>query len=129
MEYKITNKQLFNSFKSLMKEYSELEQADKSYDWWEQEKGGYIDLNVINFYEDVELDWEDDTWILQYQPEKGDVDPDLEVPILRYDEYVLRNTVQIFGKEIFEKLLKEWFNNNYQVGFNNPVKSVTTENF
>ena len=38
MEYKITNKQLFNSFKSLMKEYSELERGDRSYDWWIEEK-------------------------------------------------------------------------------------------
>jgi hypothetical protein len=129
MEYKLTNKQLSNSFNSLMKEYSELQMSEKSYDWYEHEKGRYIDLNVFNFYEDVELDWEDDTWILQYQPEKGDIDPDLEVPILRYDEYVLRNTLQIFGKEMFEELLKEWFNNNYQIGYDNPVKSVSTEHF
>jgi hypothetical protein len=129
MEYKITNKQLFNSFKSLMKEYSELERGDRSYDWWIEEKVGYVDLDVLNFYEDVELDWEDDTWIFQYQPEKGDIDHDLEVPILRYDDYVLRNTILIFGKDMFENLLKEWFNSNYQFQINNPVKSVTTENF
>jgi hypothetical protein len=111
-----------------MKEYSELERGDRSYDWWVQEKAGYIELDVFNFYDDVELDWEDDTWIFQYQPEKGDIDPDLEVPILRYDDYVLRNTILIFGKDIFENLLKEWFNNNYQFQINKPVKSVTTEN-
>lgn len=129
MEYKITRGQLFNSFKSLMKDYSELEQGEKSYDWWNQEKGRYVDLDVINFYEDIENDWEEDQWILQYQPKKGDIDPDLEVPILRYGEYNFRNIIQIFGEDIFEKLLKEWFNNNYQVGFDNPVKSVTIEHF
>ena len=129
MEYKITHNQLFKSFNSLMKEYSELQMTERSYDWYVHEKGRYVDLNVFNFYDDVELDWEDDSWIFQYQPEKGDIDPDLEVPILRYDDYTLRNTIQIFGKEMFEKLLKEWFNNNFQIGYNNPVKSVTIENF
>lgn len=129
MEYKITIQQLTNSFKSIMKEYSELEQGEKSYDWWEEKKGGYIDLDVFNFYKDIENDWEDDSWILQYQPKKGDIDPNLEVPILRYSEYDFKNIKQIFNKEMFEELLKEWFNSNYQVGRDNPVKSVTTEHF
>ena len=65
MEYKLTNKQLSNSFKSIMREYSELESAERSYDYYDYEKPGYVDANVVNYYEDLEEDWESDDWIFQ----------------------------------------------------------------
>jgi len=127
MEYKLTNKQLFNSFKSIMEEYSELEKGEKSYDYYDYEKPGYVDANVINYYEDLE-DWEDDDWIFQVQYDKGDWGHGLELPILRYAEYMengrFRNTKSVFG-DLFEPLLKEWFNSVYPV--ETPIKTVTKE--
>jgi hypothetical protein len=127
MEYKLTNKQLFNSFKSIMEEYSELDSTEKSYDYYDYEKSNYVDANVINYYEDLEEDWESDDWIFQVQYERGDWGHGLELPILRYGEYVgpggFGTIKSIFG-DLFEPLLEEWFNSTYHV---EPIKTVTKE--
>jgi hypothetical protein len=128
MEYKLTNEQLFNSFKSIMREYSELESAEKSYDYYDYEKSNYVDANVVNYYEDLEEDWESDDWIFQVQYDKGDWGHGLELPILRYGEYMesgrFMNIKSLFG-DYFDPLLKEWFNNTYPV--ETPIKTVTKE--
>jgi hypothetical protein len=128
MEYKLTNKQLSNSFKSIMREYSELDSTEKSYDYYDYEKSNYVDANVINYYEDLEEDWESDDWIFQVQYEKGDWGHGLELPILRYSEHMgpggFGNVKSLFGN-LFEPLLKEWFNSTYPV--ETPIKTVTKE--
>jgi hypothetical protein len=128
MEYKLTNKQLFNSFKSIMEEYSELDSQDRSYDYYDYEKHGYVDANVVNYYENEEEDWEDDDWIFQVQYERGDWGKGLELPILRYAEYQesgrFMSLKSIFG-DLFEPLLKEWFNKTYPL--EQPIKTVTKE--
>jgi hypothetical protein len=128
MEYKLTNEQLFNSFKSIMREYSELESAEKSYDYYDYEKPGYVEANVINYYEDLEEDWESDDWIFQVQYERGDWGHGLELPILRYGEYMESGRFMaiksLFG-DYFDPLLKEWFNGTYPV--ETPIKTVTKE--
>ena len=65
MKYIITESKLQSTFNSIMKEFSELERAEKSYDWYDHDKSRYVDLDTINFYEDGEYDWEDDSWDLQ----------------------------------------------------------------
>jgi len=129
MEYKLTKKQLFNSFKSIMREYSKLDSAEKSYDYYDSEKHRYVDANVDNYYEDLEMDWEDDDWIFQVQYKRGDWGHGLELPILRYGEYMgsgrFMTIKSLFG-DLFEPLLKEWFNNTYPV--KTPIKTVTKEN-
>jgi hypothetical protein len=129
MEYKLTKKQLFNSFKSIMEDYSKLDSAEKSYDYYDYEKHRYVDANVVNYYEDLEEDWENDDWIFQVQYERGDWGHGLELPILRYAEYMENgrfiNTKSFFG-DIFEPLLKEWLNGTYPV--KTPIKTVTKEN-
>ena len=128
MEYKLTNKQLFNSFKSIMEEYSELDSQDRSYDYYDYEKSNYVDANVTNYYEDLEEDWESDDWIFQVQYERGDWGHGLELPILRYGEYMgsgrFMTIKSLFG-DYFEPLLKEWFNSTYPV--ETPIKTVTKE--
>ena len=107
----------------MMREYSDLEHTGKSYDYWIQEKPGYSDINVENYYENIEMDYEDDQWILQYQEEPGDIGTPDEVPILRYGEWTFRNIITILGKENFERLLGEWYTDVY--GW--PVKTVKDE--
>ena len=99
--------------------YSDLESAVRSYDYWVQEEGRYVDLDVLNFYEDPEEDWENDDWTLQYQDTPGDEGRDEDLPILRYGEYWIKNIQSIFGDH-FESLLKEWFEKTY----NYEVKTI-----
>ena len=124
MKYTITDDRLLELFSNVVKEYSELEVAERSYDFYNSEKGRYADLDVYNYYEDVEEDWEDDGWILQVQYMKGDAGKGMELPILRYADYTFRNVIAMFG-EYFEPLLKEWFNKTYSP--KTPIKTVTKE--
>jgi len=128
MKLKIKDNQIYKLFDSVMRDYAHLESAERSYDWYDYEKHGYVDFNTVNYYEDVEMDWEDDGWIFQVQYEKGDVGVGLELPILRYAEYqgsgIFNNLKSMFGSH-FEPLLKEWFNQTYPV--ETPIKTVTNE--
>lgn len=124
MEYKVTNEQLLKVFSTVMSEYSDLEVAERSYDYWDQERGRYADVDVDNYYRDVEEDYEDDSWILQVQYQKGDIGEGKELPILRYGEWWFRNVMIMFGNH-FEHLLGEWFNATYPV--KTPIKTVTKE--
>ena len=124
MNYTITDDRLLEVFSSVMKEYSELEVAERSYDFYNYEKGRYADLDFDNYYKDVEEDWEDDNWILQVQYMKGDVGKGMELPILRYDEWWFRTIIPMFG-DYFELLLKEWFNKTYSP--KTIIKTVTKE--
>ena len=72
MDLKIKYDKLYSVFEKLMEPYSNLDHTEKSYDYWVQEKGRYVDFDVINFYQDIENDWEDDDWVMQYQNEPGD---------------------------------------------------------
>ena len=56
MKYTITDDRLLELFSNVVKEYSELEVAERSYDFYNSEKGRYADLDVYNYYEDVEED-------------------------------------------------------------------------
>jgi hypothetical protein len=112
MNFNIKYDKLFSSFEKMMKPYSDLEMTNRSYDYWVQEKSRYVDLYVLNFYEDVDTDWEDDDWILQYQDDPGDEGRYEDLPILRYGEYWIKNTQTIFGN-YFESLLKDWFEKTY----------------
>ena len=128
MEYKLTKKQLFNSFKSIMEDYSKLDSAEKSYDYYDSEKHRYVDANVDNYYEDLEMDWENDDWIFQVQYERGDWGKGLETPILRYAEYMGTGrftSIKLMFGDLFEPLLKEWFNNTYPV--EQSIETVTKE--
>jgi len=121
MNYTITNDRLLNIFSNAMIDYSNLEYTDKNYDYYVYEKNRYVDFNVMNYYRNIDEDWEDDMWILQVQYEEGDIGVGLELPILRYSGWVFRNIIPMFG-DLFEPLLKEWFNKTYSPKY--PIKTV-----
>ena len=123
MDIKIRDNQLMRVFSGMMKEFSELEHAEKSYDYWMEEKQKYSDIYVENFFEDIEFDYEDDQWILQYQKTPGDIGKPEELPILRYGDWRFKNIISILGKDNFERLLGEWFTDIYGL----PVKTVKVE--
>ena len=114
MDLKIKYDKLYSVFEKLMEPYSNLDHTEKSYDYWVQEKGRYVDFDVINFYRDIDNDFEDDDWIMQYQDIPGDEGRDEDLPILRYgDGYSFKSEQSMFGKH-FEKLLKDWFEKVYK---------------
>ena len=119
---------ILDLFSKVMEEYSNLESTQKSYDYYDYEKNRYVDANVVNYYRNLETDWEDDDWIFQVQYDEGDWGKGLETPILRYGEYMehgrFTTIKSMFGNQ-FESLLKEWFNNTYPV--EQPIKTVTKE--
>ena len=82
-----------------------------------------LDLNVVNYCQSIDDDYEDDNWILQYQVEPGDHGKNFKLPILRYSDYEFRLLISMLGESRFEELLGEWFTKTY--GW--PVNSVTPE--
>ena len=112
MNFNIKHDRIYSLFEEMMKEYSNLDYTEKSYDYWVQEKGGYVDWDVLNFYHNIEEDYEYDDWVMQYQSEPGDEGRDEDLPILRYGGYSFKSTQSMFGKH-FEPLLKDWFEKVY----------------
>ena len=120
MDLKIKYDKLYSVFEKLMVPYSNLDHTEKSYDYWVQEKSRYVDLDVLNFYGNIdEEEWENDEWILQYQDTPGDEGNDEDLPILRYSEYDFKTLNSIFGDHL-NGLLKDWFEKAY----NHKVKTV-----
>lgn len=119
MNVNIKYDKLFSTFEKMMEEYSNLDYTEKSYDYWVQEKGRYVDFDVLNYYHDIENDFEDDDWVIQYQDRPGDEGRNEDLPILRYGEYSFTTTQSMFGNH-FESLLKDWFEKTY----NHKVKTV-----
>jgi hypothetical protein len=113
MDVKIKYDKLYSIFEKLMDPYTNLEYTKKSYDYWVQEKGRYVDFDTTNFYHDLEEDWENDDWVVQYQDEPGDEGVEEDLPILRYGEnYSFPNIETIFN-QYFDDLLKDWFEKVY----------------
>jgi len=113
MNVNIKYDKLLSTFEKMMEEYSNLDHTEKSYDYWVQEKDGYVDWDVLNFYHDIEEDYEDDDWVMQYQNEPGDEGRPEDLPILRYgDGYSFKSEQSMFG-HYFDELLKDWFEKVY----------------
>ena len=60
MDLKIKPQQLYDAFTSMMKVYSNLEHYERSYDYYVQDKGRYVDLDVVNYCVSVDDDYEDE---------------------------------------------------------------------
>lgn len=123
MKYTINDSQLHSVFNTVMGDFNLLESTERCYDSWVYEKNRYVDLCVINYYKNIDEDWEDDQWIIQYQDTPGDIGTPDEVPLLRYSEYYFRNPINMFGVELFQYLLKHWFENT----FGKNLKTVMPE--
>ena len=113
MDVKIKYGKLFSAFEKLMEPYSNLDHSEKSYDYWAQEKGDYVDWDVINFYNDIEEDYEDDDWVMQQQNEPGDEGEEDNLPILRYGEHYSFPNIETMFNQYFDELLKDWFEKIY----------------
>ena len=120
MDLKIKYDKLYSVFEKLMVPYSNLDHTEKSYDYWVQEKGRYVDFDVLNFYHDIENDFEDDDWVMQYQIDEGDVGDKDNLPILRYGEHYSFPNIETMFNQYFDDLLKDWFKKTY--GF--EVKTI-----
>jgi hypothetical protein len=120
MDIKIKYDKLFSIFDKVMQPYSNLDHTEKSYDYWVQEKGDYVDWDVLNFYNDIEEDYEDDDWVMQYQSEPGDEGEEEDLPILRYGEHYSFPNIESMFSQYFDELLKDWFEKVY--GYN--VKTI-----
>ncbi len=114
MDVKIKYNKLFSAFEKLMEPYSNLDHTEKSYDYWVQEKGDYVDWDVLNFYNDIEEDYEDDDWIMQYQNEPGDEGQPEDLPILRYAKGYSFPNIETMFNQYFDELLKDWFEKTYE---------------
>ena len=120
MNVKIKYDKLFSAFEKMMEPYSNLDRTEKSYDYWVQEKGRCVDFDVINFYQDIDEDYEDDDWVMQYQNEPGYVGDYGKIPILRYGEHYSFPNIETMFNQYFDDLLKNWFKKTY--GF--EVKTI-----
>ena len=122
MDVKIKYDKLFSTFEKMMEEYSNLDHTEKSYDYWVQGKMNYVDWDVLNFYHNIEEDYEDDDWVMQYQNEPGDEGREEDLPTLTYGKgYSFPVEESMFGK-YFEEILKDWFEKVY--GYN--VKTIVS---
>jgi hypothetical protein len=114
MNLNIKYDRLFSAFEYIMMEYSHLDYTEKSYDYYDSSKLRYADLDVINFYHDIEEDYEDDDWVMQYQKDPSDEGRPEDLPILRYGSgYSFGSAESMFGP-YFEELLKDWFEKTYK---------------
>jgi hypothetical protein len=115
------DEKVYDFFKKMMSEYSNLLSAERVYDFWDSKKGSYVDFSPINFYDDPELDWEDDDWIFQYvlsEPYTGDKKD--TYPMLLYSRYDIESVKKMFGP-YFESLFKKWFEETYDLKINKLV--------
>jgi hypothetical protein len=120
MNVNIKYDKLVFAFEKMMEPYSNLDHTQKSYDYWVQEKGGYVDWDVLNFYHNIEEDYEDDDWVMQYQNEPGDEGRPEDLPTLTYGKGYSFPNIETMFNQYFNELLKDWFEKTY--GF--EVKTI-----
>jgi len=114
---------IYEGFKKLMVDYSELDKEERAYDFWVQNKNSYVDFTPINFYKDGEEDWESDDWIFQYSSVEPYTGNKIGIyPMLQYSEYYFKLFKKMFGTW-FETLLKRWFEDAYGL----PVNKVASD--
>jgi hypothetical protein len=97
----------------MVSDYSKLIETERDYDYYDDDKGKYIDYTPINFYMDEE-DWEDDNFILQYaeKPPYNEPVEGFETPLLIYSGWPFKSIITMFGEK-FDDLLAEWFTLTY----------------
>jgi hypothetical protein len=118
-EFRITNKLKFvnenkeerlkNLFDSMMEKYENLIEVQREYEDFKT----YDIYQAYVYYVDPEIDWEDDEYVFKVLPVDNSDDYNLE-----YHAWELKNVSGAFGKELFEKMLKAWFEKTYQLQIN-----------
>jgi hypothetical protein len=93
---------LENMFDKYMEEYTNLTYNEREY--YDSDWGYHVGLA---FYTDIDEDWEDDLFLFKiFEPKDNGF-------ILEYFGFSLQSEIGLFGKSMFEKLLKPWFEKNY----------------
>ena len=100
---------LKNLFDSMMEDYGKLVEVEREFENWDT---GEVYTAYV-YYRDPELDWEDDESIFKVLPVDNSYDYNLE-----YHAWELKNVSGAFGKELFEKMLKPWFEKTYKLEIN-----------
>jgi hypothetical protein len=93
----------------MMENYENLVEVEREFDNWEE---GEVYTAYV-YYKDPELDWEDDESVFRIYPVDDSDDYNLE-----YYAWELKNISGAFGKELFEKMLKPWFEKTYKFKVN-----------
>ena len=126
MKVLITEDKLQSLFNSMMLDYSKLNRIVKDYDYYDYDKGRYIDYSPLNFYNesDDEEWWELDDWTFQYaeNPPYNEPVDGFQTPLLIYSKYSFKSMLEMFGSK-FNDLLKVWFESTYDY----PVKQVIND--
>ena len=121
MNFKIKYDKLCIIFDKIMRPYSNLDFTEKSYDYYDYDKGRYADLDVVNYYLDIDDDYEEDNWVMQYQELPGDEGKDEDLPILRYSGSLFQSIEPMF-EPYFQNLFKDWFKKTYNFEIKTIVK-------
>lgn len=106
-------KSLFDDY---IEEYENLIEYQREY-----EDDDYDIYNALVYYEkneegDIdEDDWEDDNYVFKVIP----IDNFGEKYNLEYSKFKLRGGLSTFGKSIFERFLKPWFESTYKMKIEN----------
>jgi hypothetical protein len=114
---------IYEGFKRVMEEYSNLHKIERPYDFWVQSRNTYVDYTPFNFYKEIDDDdfWEDDDWVFQYSEVEPYTGNKIGVyPMLQYSSFKLKSFKKIFGTW-FETLLKRWFEETYELPVNKVV--------
>lgn len=98
-----------NLFDSMMENYEKLVEVEREYDDFET---GEV-YSAYVYYKDPELDWEDDESVFRIYTVDDSDDFNLE-----YHAWELKNISGAFGKKLFEKMLKPWFEKTYKFKVN-----------
>ena len=115
---------IYLGFKKVMSEYSELNEVERVYDFWDNKKNSYVDYSPLNYYEDLdEESWEEDDWVFQYAPgEPYTYNINENYPLLLYSRGHLKNITNLFGP-YFDSLLLRWFKEIY----NRDIRKVVDD--
>lgn len=98
-------------FDDYISEYENLVELEREYEDFDNHEV----YNTYVYYKDPELDWEDDEFIFKVIP----IDEYGEKYNLEYHAWELKGGLSTFGKRIFEKLLKPWFEKTYRIKVEN----------
>ena len=119
----IQEEKIYEGFKKVMKDYSELHKIERPYDFWVQSRNTYVDYTPFNFYKEIDDDdfWEDDDWVFQYSEVEPYTGNKIGIyPMLQYSSFKLNSFKKMFGPW-FESLLKRWFEETYNLPVNKVV--------
>jgi hypothetical protein len=118
------SEKIYEGFKKIMSQYSNLHEIERNYDFWDYKKNSYVDYSPLNYYDNIDDEtWDDDDWVFQYAPgEPYTYNINENYPLLQYVRTRLSNVKKLFGP-YFDSLLIRWFKETY----NRDVRRVVDD--